>query len=512
MPNPPTVTTNVPVPPTTDAALLAMVQLKPDLQASDPNCMDPGIVASHTSAWVPEMSSWAVGYDDHGLATTTQVWLAPFLVATPLQNSSGTINTRLPQAVRQLLSWNRQPFAQWSTFFDTLYNDNYQPNDPQPGEPIALNLMQPLVVKEVEVRPRPDLMDETYESSAGSLGTSLRVMSRVPATDNAWDNASGTIANTKDYLSHIRVNLGAFSQSAPYAEIKSVRPVFPRVRSQYWQVSVKFARDEYVNRYGIRYAKVEVKPSIRLQAMKNAPAAVVPTDANGQPNFVDLYKIEDPPKAAPQEGSGILDLLTTGFPFREALIEYRITYPWVSLDKLLHAGPIGNPGQLNPNPQADVKPFDIPDGMFLGAVNLKPFLGHPRGRVLYNGCELRECPSPVTGKIGYEVTHEFLVNPMMEWNQVRYNGTYDPFNPVVAPKDGVSFAWRTGYIVQTRSSYTRVVNGVNTYDPLYTIKYKNENKYGAVYPYPYMNFNDSDNPNLLYYGFIGDEFAPTGEG
>jgi hypothetical protein len=503
---------NAPIPVSAGNDWNLLPQISGDLAAFQPLYVNSNIVSSHTKFWVPEMSGWTINYDDQGVNTATQSWIAPFYAQTLLNDT--TVDTQLPMAVRQLQSWNRELYAQWATFFDSGYNESYTLGNPQPGQPIAYNLSDPLVPTSVDILPRPDLMDQVYEDvGRGLTGTTLSVLSRVPANDSQWTSGTGAVWNFGDYLSKVRKNLTVWNKNG--TEYTAARQVFPRIRSQYWQVNIRFQRDPYVNRFNIRYAKVDTRPAVRMQALKNVPSAIVPTDNTGQPAFNAVYS--DPANAdpvKPQTGPGILDPLTTGFPIRETLIEYRITYPWVPLDKLLAAGPIGNPQQLvSGGGLGIVEPFEITPGMYLGAVNLKSFLGYSRGRVLYSGCELTEVVSPVTGKIGFKVTHEFMANPTMEWNQVRYNGTYNPNHEPNADAQNPGVTWQTGFIVRTNKVYLYQdeVTGDTVLDPIYRIKLKDTDppEWTALYPYPYMNFNDPTFPGLLYYGFVGDNNRPT---
>lgn len=528
-------------------------QTKDDLVATSNNtlCMNPNVLAHQSAEWVPEMSGWSVEYDDQGLASCTQSWIAPATARVSISSNPLVTDPLIPitMATRQLVSWNREMFAASTHFFDTDYNlsDYIFPSLTAnggtcslPGKPIAKNLMIPLVPVQVELVPRIDLMDASQETSRKNetVKTSIGVFSRIPARDTAWDSYSGSaIRDEGNYLGVVRSKMlvndpptyNNDGTQNPAAEIRSVRQVFPRLRTQYFQVNIQFKRDPYVNRYGIRYAHVEVKPSTRLQAMKNAPVGVVPTDFNGQPNYQKVYiQVSKEEKAKPpvQKGAAIIEHIDTGFPFRESLVEYRITYPWVSLETLLKAGPIGNPDQIKEQKEGLVTPFELSKGMWLGSVNLHSFLGYSRGRVLFNSCELEQATSPVTGKIGYKVTHEFIANPAMEWNQVRYNGSYDPMldpqKPGAWDPNTAQPAWRTGYVVALNKNPTftedYIDGGVSKkramYDPIWTYKRVADrtstdpprySKRYPLYPYPYQEFyKDQTDTGLLYYGYVGD--------
>jgi hypothetical protein len=281
---------------------------------------------------------------------------------------------------------------------------------------------------------------------------------------------------------------------------------------------------------------MEVQPSLRMESLKNIPMGVVPTDKTGNPDFnaIDPGYAFDPTFTDPRPNAGgvsakgrsdWIQILSTGFPVREPQITIRLTYPWVSLKDLLNYGPIGNPAQLDAaeaNRIATIGPMQIPQGLYLGCVNRDSFLGYSRGRVLYNSAEVSESVSPVTGKIGYRVMHEFLINPNMEWNQTRYTGDYEPYltpdkfylkevDPTSIGQDSAfSFSnldqynpsWKTGFVVQLQGRtgnerVYRIKSSINGSTP---------SGYQAVYPYPYKQLND-----LLYYG-LDNEVSKTSDG
>lgn len=544
----------IPLPPTPTSELKKLDGLPPSTDSlanlgasAQNNILNPNVLAGHIALWVPEMTNWSVNYDAQGMSSCSQSWLAGSY-ALPLSgnsigggggsgggtgNGTGNLSTPLvvaggtgiPMAIRQLLSWNRELFLPYNTLFDLDYNTNYNVALPTPQTSMGLSQAVPLVPIDIDLIPRPDLMDihkekELLEGTGPSL---ISVIGRVPAADKLWDDATGEIRDDKDYQSSIRRQLAVLDKGK--IEHPEFRQVFPRIRSQMWQVNIKWGRDEYVNRFGVRYAKIEMKPSVRLQALKNVPIAIVPTNMEGQPNFPDLYKVVDttkfPDAIQPiQEGEAILERITTGFPIRETLIEMKITYPFVSMAQLLAAGPFGNEDALSQaqgtnTKTAIVDPFNIPKGLFLGCVNLHSFLGYTRGRVLYNSCELRQVASPCTGYIGFQVTHEFLINPNMEWNQVRYNGAYDPIQKgnVTLTANSPASAWRTGYMVQMHTSPSQeVANGTTSkdkvYNPVYTVRFADPNAANdcaAQYPYPYKEFyKDKEDTGLLYYGYVGE--------
>ena len=534
----------IPLPPTPTAELKKLDGLLPSIDSNPASSMldvlNPNILTGSVALWVPEMTNWSVNYDAQGMNSCSQSWLAGTtylpdagvgIGGSPGANAPTplTLGFKLPIAIRQLLSWNRELFLPHNTLFDLDYNDQYKLAMPTSNTSMGLSQSVPLVPIDVDLIPRPDLMDVAYEKKfmAAKQRSLIRVMGRVPDADSMWSDSTGEIRDDKDYPSFIRRQLAVLDENG--IEQENFRQVFPRIRSQMWQVNIKWGRDEYVNRFGVRYAKIEMRPSVRLQALKNVPIAIVPTNMEGQPNFPDLYKVIDTANAtlAPQplqEGEAILERITTGFPIRETLIEMKITYPFVSMAQLLAAGPFGNEDALSQaqgtnTKTAIVDPFNIPKGLFLGCVNLHSFLGYTRGRVLYNSCELKQVVSPCTGYIGFQVTHEFLINPNMEWNQVRYNGAYDPIQKgnVTLTANSPASAWRTGYMVQMHTSPTQEVANASTstknkvYNPVYTVRFADPNtanNCAALYPYPYKEFyKDKEDTGLLYYGYVGERGA-----
>lgn len=506
-------------PPTSDNDLHNLTKVPGEYGDFDSSYLNQEILKTHTKYWFPEMQSWRVKYGDNGLSAAQQVWIAPWMM--PIIGYGGQ-NAKLPVAIRQLLSWNRERYAYLNSFWDLEMVSSGGVLSPK-------NLQRPLVVKDVELVPRPDLLDDSAEHlSVNGSQTSLGIMgfSNNPTQDTWNSNNYAKLSYVKLMHDAIRLRNKDGDEDATFANFQQV---FPRVRSQYWQVNVTWEPDPYINRWGIRYAKVEVSPSLRLESLKNVPAGVVPTKTNGQPEFekIDIdYTVDATTSPATMGNPQLIDPLTTGFPMREPQITFKISYPWVSLTDLMNAGPIGNPNQFNEGSSAVVNPQYVPPGLYLGCVNKTSFLGFPRGRVLYNSAELRECTSPITGKIGYEITHEFIVNPNMEWNQTRYSGKYNPSEFTVAATDGniqqpqmatdlpgfselVTSPWKTGFIVQLeqRSGFQKV------YRVAFSPLANNDagRNWQAVYPYPYK-----DLASLLYYGMVGDttKFDPatTSEG
>lgn len=488
------------------------------------------VVKSHTKYWFPDMTGWRVTYGEQGIEHCQQTWIAPSYVVPDANYVDSKQSYRfnfitLSESIRQLLSWNRERYDHYNKFWDSTVNKE---------DDIAgyhkfykgVNSYRGLVVTGVEVVPRPDLMDTASDRASvveGKLPT-LGLMSRAILDKDNWSEADAEDLKYLGYVEYMQQQLRVIGKANPDSEAKSWQQRFPRIRSQYWQVNLTWGPDPYVNRYGIRYAKMEVQPSLRMESLKNIPMGVVPTDKNGQPAFdsIDpafLLKSDNGgtfPDKRPNVTPGTLakgrsdwmQILSTGFPVREPQITIRLTYPWVSMGDLLLSGPIGNPGQLNTTNTlgtATVSPQQLPKGLYLGCVNKDSFLGYSRGRVLYNSAEVSEATSPITGKIGYRVMHEFLINPNMEWNQTRYTGDYEPhlspdlfylkqINPTSVGQnsvfqftndDQINPSWKTGFVVQ--------LQGRTGNERVYRVSV--DGKYQAVYPYPYKDLNQ-----LLYYG------------
>lgn len=491
-------------PPTSDADLPKLTKLPGEFADNDLTALNPAVVASHTKYWFPDMSGHRAQYSaDGGFVSAQQSWVAPWY-ASRVDGYIALID-ELPVVLRQLTSWNRERFS----YRNMMWDLNIKSKD---SSWVATNLQRSLVVSEVELVPRPDLMDVNAENIAQNMQrTTLGMLGNSKTfVNDAW---SGTYSS--DFIRHVHANLKVYDNSGNEEIIN--QQVFPRMRSQFWQVNLVWRPDPFVNRLGIRYAKVEILPNLRMETLKNVSAGVIPTAASGNPDFAKCD-----PDATPAGDSENIDRLTTGFPVREPQITVRITYPWVSLTKMLKAGPIGNPDQLAQNATAKVSPWAIPEGLFLGCINKSSFLGYPRGRVLYNSAAITEKTSPVTGAIGYEVTHEFLINPMMEWNQTRYTGKSLSGSSEVSvtingvagtvlqgvlgylkAEDQVNAQWATGFIVQMdpRTGFQKPARvsmdgGAD----------QNAN-WQAVYPYPYKDFD-----KLLYYGKTGDGQSFPNEG
>jgi len=283
---------------------------------------------------------------------------------------------------------------------------------------------------------------------------------------------------------------------------------FPSVLGQWWEVEIQFAPDKYFNRFGYRYCKIDMKPTTRMESIKNLPLGIVPTNDEGNPNFA----LVDAEKGGKSE---YIDNVTVGFPLREGQIEVIMTYPWVSIEDLLKAGPVGNPTQI-PDLEGgnffydSVNPHNMSPGQFLGTVNTGSFLGFPRGRVLYSAAEIEEARSPVTGQVGYRVSNHFMVNTLMEWNQVRYMPKNEDADILDRIQDDMTPSWPTGFMVLMDKSkganivYKFLIDGPNG----------GPKKGHAIYPYPYRDWEnkdaDPDKGSLLYYGRVNstDPFDP----
>ena len=489
------------------------------------------IIKSHTKYWFPDMTGWRVSYGEQGLEHCQQTWIAPWY-AVPDSNfkdpkqEHGLNYIPLNMAIRQLMSWNRERYDHYNKFWDsekTVLQDFSGYQKFYNGE----NCYRNLVVTGVELVPRPDLMDTASDRAAvvdGKLPT-LGIMSKSQLDIDIWSEPDDSSLKYLGYVEYMQQQLRVIGKANPDSELKSWQQRFPRIRSQYWQVNLTWGPDPYVNRHGIRYAKMEIQPSLRMESLKNVSMGVVPTDMTGQPAFDSVdpaFELKDSNGGTftdPRSNAGgvlakgrsdWIQGVSTGFPVREPQITIRLTYPWVSMKDLLTYGPIGNPSQLevaSADRKATIGPMQIPKGLYLGCVNDGSFLGYSRGRVLYNSAEVSESVSPITGKIGYRVTHEFLVNPNMEWNQTRYTGDYEPYmdpklfylkeiNPLSVGQASPFFfddkvnqvtpSWKTGFVVQ--------LQGRTGSERVYRVK--SDGKYQAVYPYPYKTLFD-----LLYYGY-----------
>lgn len=327
-------------------------------------------------------------------------------------------------AARQMLSWNRDLFGASAAFYD---------RNASLGRKRAPKNLVPVNVKLTPVA-----------TSNGGY-----------AVNNHWTSrtvAGGAVICTVGGLP----NLCAF----------------PTIVSEKWRMDITWGLDEFRNRYNVQYAKVEIEPSIRLESIQGSNLGVVPI-TNGEPDLtVDSKKI---------------NTVSTGFPARESQLLIKITYPWVrwsgNWPSITAAGPVAKwESNLAAPPVGK-----LPDGCYLGCVNSKTFMGFPKGRVLYQSADMVERVSPVTGRLGYQITHAFLVLPTASWNMTRYTGEIDDAG--LADADSI---WPYGYMVALKKDRT--------------IK-----KFGAsgIYPYLHKDLND-----LLYYNnpATGRPVVPNDEG
>lgn len=328
------------------------------------------IIDQVTCSWIPDLPSWTVDYTTEGLTQATQSWIA--------QNT-----IYLPTALRQLVSWNRDKYINFTGFYD---------KNAGLGRQRAPKNLVPTAVKLTPLH-----------TAAGYV---------LP---NHWKSRADAINITKCTTGY----------------------QFPNVMTDKWRVDVTWSLDEYRNRFNIQYAKVEIEPSIRLESIQGSNIGVIPPDKDGEP---DITKA--------QADKTVINKTTTGFPAREPQLLIKVTYPWVRFyskeaPSILLDGPLGYWSDAR-QPAAGV----IPSGQYLGCVNSSKFMGFPRGRVLYQSADLTEAVSPVSGRLGYRVTHVFLVLPTASWNMSRYSGEIKDFE---LPADSL---WPYGHIVATNKDGT----------------------------------------------------------
>lgn len=370
-------------------------------EQSYPGVMTP-VIRETSCGWVPDYGAgWSVDYDPQGLSSMTQQWLVP---------RSGD----LPLAIRQLLSWNRDKFRADALFKDALAYDN-----------------------------------KYYRHGLVVTGASLK--------------PELTSADPAILMGHMQSP--GFADAMPVICGK-VCPAgrFPAVFTDKYRLTLQWSRDEFVNRFGIKYAKVEIAPSIRLESIHGSSMGVAPMDVDGGPKTdvaADIRK------------------LTIGFPQREPQILIRVTYPWVqmgvqgsaALGDITFAGPLG---QLTDN---ELAPGKVPIGQYLGTVNQFNFLGFRRGSVLYQTATLEQRISPVTGKLGFQVTHEFLALSNSSWNMTRIES--EPTSALDKESDAQEPQWPYGHVVAIKRDNTVLL--INDQ---------------PVFPYVHKDF-----ANLLYYGW-----------
>ena len=362
--------------------------------------------------WIPDLGGVSVEYDTEGLSQVSSTWIVPR-------------HENLPLALRQMLSWNREMYSQYFQLWDWM---------PTPEPNVYFD--RPIVPVSARLTPLPS------NNSPAFLASHFQT------------KFSNKVANGSEQCGDCDYN------------------VFPSIYTDKYRLDVQFARDEFTNRFGIKYAKVEIEPSIRLESISGSSMGVVKIGADGNPII------------SPSDGSNpIVEKLTTGFPAREPQVLIKVTFPWVSLfaaDSLvsiINAGPIGN------LPGAALPPGEIPSGLLLGCVNDSTFLGYPTGRVLYQSASLMEKVSPVTGRLGYQITHDFLCLGTSDWNMTRLKGGVEATDvPGPFAVDQKTASWPYGYIVAT--------------DDRGIITLKAEK---PIYPYVYADLTP-----LFYYGGTGD--------
>ncbi len=432
--------------------------------------LNPYYGETHLSAWFPNPERSGMSYGDQGIEGSTQVWIAPYWT---LALDGEWVP--LPVALRQLMSWNREKYQRFNRFADhylVLDNSWIPPTE---------NYMVPV---RVTARPRIDMPNTALEEAYQKFGepTSYGIVGYAGLEDSGEGFSADVFEATR--------------LKDRYGQALPEQNTFPSICGQWWEVEVQFAPDKYYNRFGYRYCKIDVKPTTRLESIKNLPLGIVPTNSSGNPNF-DIVDAENTGK------SDYIDTTTTGFPVREGQIEIVMSYPWVSIRDLLEAGPIGNPDQLPKAEGGDLtfgslNPHNMSPGQLLGTVNSDPFLGFSRGRVLYSAAEIEESRSPVTGNVGYRVSNHFLVNTMMEWNQVRYMPKDKSADVQEAISSDMTPTWPTGFMVLMDKS-----KGSNI---IYKYRVANSERVQAIYPYPYREWS-----KLAYYGRINtvDPFDPT---
>lgn len=322
---------------------------------------------------------------------------------------------QLPLAIRQLISWNRTRYQALGEFYDTF-------GDYLPARPLV----------PVSAKLTPLLTNNTPNNLAGHM------------------QATGT-------------------RSMPGLTCN-----FPALLADNYRVDLSWAQDEFTNTFNVQYARIEIEPSLRLEAIAGNNLGVVNLNGNGE---------ADP--------AGKVIKISTGFPLREAQLMIKVTYPWVALwnstlpalPSIINAGPVGDWwSEVVAGPPMGI----LPKGQYLGSVNSVEFLGFPKGRVLYQSAEMVERVSPVTTRLGYQITHVFLVLTGASWNHTRYEGPMgeNGFVPQANANQGDEFGWPYGATVAIKKDGT-----------VYQVNGK------VVYPYIHRDLN-----NLLYYGSPNDPY------
>lgn len=416
---------------------------------------DPEIGRKHIQSWFPDASANGIDYTVEGANAVSQRWYAPFYP--DLENTC-----TLPQVIRQMVSWNRERYGYVGKFCDGPWN-------------IDGSMTRDLVVQSVRMTPKYDFNDQMLEQSALALNkTSHGVLGA---------NRGGVpIKPVSSYGKQVADNITLKNNAGqPFL----VNNAYPVMVGQWWSLDISFGPDPYTNPFGYRYAAVEFKPSMRSEVIKYLTLGVVPTSsASGQPDFnaVDDLVGGDPSK---------IEITKTGFPLRNGQIEVAIRYPWVRIEQVFNAGPIGVPEQIksaNANPLVWAKDNRVSiRGNYLGCINVDPFLGFPRGYVMYTGAEIEDAQSPVSGKMGYKISHLFTINLSGEWNKTPIS--QDESNAIInIDEDGTPVIPR-GFMVMMDSKNPGKIYKVDI----------GGGDASAVYPYSYKTFAD-----LLYYGVVGD--------
>lgn len=386
------------------------------------------VIENTICTWIPDIPSWSVDYSTEGPSGVTQSWLVP---NSPL----------IALAARQMLSWNRDRFGTAAAFYD---------RNASLGRKRAPKNLVP-----VSVRLSP------IANNTGGYVVNNHWTSRSVASGSVICTAGGpTVVN-----SALTPGLPNFC-------------AFPTVITEKWRMDITWALDEFRNRYNVQYAKVEIEPSIRLESIQGSNMGVVPIDnETGEPDIEAVTGDDNINK---------INKVSTGFPVREPQLLIKITYPWVRWSgkwpSITAAGPVVK-WDKNTGPTVG----KTPGGCYLGCVNSKVFMGFPKGRVLYQSADMVERVSPVTGRLGYQITHAFLVLPTASWNMSRLVGDLKDLG--LSEND----AWPYGYMVATnKDGSVKTVGG-------------NE----VIYPYPHKDLND-----LLYYNNPngGGPLVPDDEG
>lgn len=389
--------------------------IQPD-HVFDPQYFD-SVFRQVCCGWIPDLSrDWGAEYDPEGPSSITQSWIAPR-------------HKLLPLALRQMVSWNRD-----------LYKVYFRLKDWEDTSSSGLYFDRPLVPVSARLTPLP--VNESPAFLSGHFFTEF-----------------------SDKLANGAATCGGFDYN-----------VFPSIYTDTYRVDVQWARDEFTNRFGIKYAKVEIEPSIRLESVAGSSMGVVKIGSDGAPVLTG-----DKP---------VVESLTTGFPTREPQVLIKVTFPWVSLESNLGLRSIVAAGPISDLPELPLPPGVLPQGLLLGTINNDVFLGYPTGRVLYQSASLVEKVSPVTGRLGYQVTHDFLCLGTSDWNMTRLKrGIEEEDVKAAIVGDQKTTAWPYGYIVAVDQTgrITIAPNGK------------------PVYPYVY-----ADLTKLFYYGGTADA-APNDE-